>query len=292
LITTPGACNKRILLVHEYDTALKLLLRESSEFFMRELVGDVATWVNVELPQVQNTRVDLLGETTDDRLVHIELQSRNDAGMALRMAEYCLRVYRLFDRFPHQILLYVGSEPVRMATELSHGRDLFFRYKLVDIRDLDGDALLDSTQPGDNVLAILARLRDRTEAVRRIVGKLAGLEVSARDFYLRVLLIVAGLRGLEDVVEREARKVPILEDILDNKVLGREFRRGLEEGVHEGVRQGVQQGEVAMLRRLIAERFGAVPDWVHTKLVSLSPPALEELGVRVLRAATIEEMMK
>jgi hypothetical protein len=45
---------------------------------MRELAGDVARWVNVELPELQNTRVDLLGETSDSHLIHIELQSRID----------------------------------------------------------------------------------------------------------------------------------------------------------------------------------------------------------------------
>jgi len=55
--------------------------------------------------------VDLLGETEAGDLVHIGLQSSNDHKMPLRMAEYCLRVFRLFGKFPHQVLLYVGDEP-------------------------------------------------------------------------------------------------------------------------------------------------------------------------------------
>jgi flagellar biosynthesis/type III secretory pathway protein FliH len=65
------------------------------------------------------------------------------------------------------------------------------------------------------------------------------------------------------VVEQEARKVPILNDILDNKVLGREYKRGHQDGVQEGIEQGieqgreqsleqgVQQGELTIVRRLI-----------------------------------------
>jgi hypothetical protein len=49
-------------------------------------------------------------------------------------------------------------------------------------------------------------------------------------------LLVAGLRGLEEQVQEEARKVPVLNDILENKVLGREYKRGLEEGRKEGER--------------------------------------------------------
>jgi hypothetical protein len=36
---------------------------------------DVRRWLNVELPQVQNTRVDLLSESAGGELIHIELQS-------------------------------------------------------------------------------------------------------------------------------------------------------------------------------------------------------------------------
>jgi hypothetical protein len=55
----------------------------------------IAKWLDVELPKVQNLRLDLLGETVGDELIHLELQSGNDAAMPLRMAEYCLGVYRL-----------------------------------------------------------------------------------------------------------------------------------------------------------------------------------------------------
>src|ERR1700723_573774 len=105
--------------MQEYDVALKLLLRGSAKLTMRELTGTaVERWLDVEMPKVQSTRVDLLGETADKRLVHLELQSGHDPAMPLRMAEYCLSVFRLFERFPRQVLLYVGEAPLRMASEL------------------------------------------------------------------------------------------------------------------------------------------------------------------------------
>ena len=74
--------------MQEYDVALKLLLRGPATLTMLELTGGtVEKWLDVELPKVRNTRVDLLGETGDGGLVHLELQSGNQAGMALRMAE-------------------------------------------------------------------------------------------------------------------------------------------------------------------------------------------------------------
>ena len=277
--------------VQEYDVVLKLLLQRSAEQTLRELT-DVAVrrWHNVELPEVRGTRVDLLGEGADGELVHIELQSSHDPKMALRMAEYCLRVYRVFGRFPRQILLYVGEEPLRMKASLE-APALVFSYRAVDVRELDGDRLLESDRWSDNVIAILARLRDRWEAVRRLVAKIAGLEVDEREAALSQLLILAGLRQLEEFVEREARKMPILNDILEHKVLGREFKRGLEEGVQQGVQQGIQQEAETVLRRLIERRFGAIPAWAGEKLANRSTAELEELSMRVLDALSLEELL-
>jgi len=187
--------------MQEYDITLKLLLRGSARLTMRELTGTgVETWLDVELPKVRNTRADLLGETADKSLVHLELQSANDATMPVRMAEYCLGVYRLFGSFPRQVLLYVGEAPLRMASEL-RGDDFQFRYRAIDIRELDGDRLLESEDAGDNVIAILARLRDYKDAVRKIVARIAGLMPVERETALGQLLILAGLRHLEGTVE-------------------------------------------------------------------------------------------
>src|SRR5450432_3223002 len=108
-----------------YDIALKLLLKNSA-LTLRELTGtSIAKWLDVELPKVQNLRLDLLGRTIDGGLIHFELQSSNDAAMPIRMLEYYLGVHRLFKQFPRQILLYVGEAPMHMENKLV-GPDLSF----------------------------------------------------------------------------------------------------------------------------------------------------------------------
>ena len=190
-----------------------------------------------------------------------------------------LGIFRLFGRFPHQVLLYVGEPALRMESEL-RGPDVFFRYEAVDVRALDGERLLESSAVGDNVIAILARLRDHGDAVRKIVERIAGLPAPDREAALGQLLVLAGLRHLEESVEQEARKMPILNDILDNKVLGREFKRG------------VQEGELTVLRRQIEKRFGALPSWAEERLAGRTTTELEELSIRVLDAQNLEELLK
>jgi len=48
--------------------------------------------------------------------------------------------------------------------------------------------------------------------------------------------------------------------------------------------------ELTLLRRLIEERFGPIPQWAEDRLATRSAAELEELGVRVLKAKTIEEL--
>jgi len=286
--------------MHDYDVALKLLLQTSGKATMRAVFGaTVEKWLDVELPQVQNPRMDLLGETADGGLVHLELQSGNEAAMALRMAEYHLRVYRLYGKFPRQVVLYVGEAPLRMPSEL-RGPDVWFRYRLIDARELDGDRLLESEDVGDNVIAILARLRDQKEAVSRIVGRIAGLAAAERAIAMQQLLILAGLRHLARTVEEEAHKMPIEIDLRENEVIGREIRKaeqaslqeGLQEGLQKGLQKGLQEGELLILRRQIEKRFGPMPSWAVERLAMRTAPELEELADRVLDAPSLEDLLQ
>jgi hypothetical protein len=274
------------LATRKYDISLKLLLRSSGASVLQALTGGVAVgrWLDVEMPEVRNTLVDLLGEMADGNLLHIELQSTHDATMALRMAEYCLRVYRLFDRFPRQILLYVGDAPLRMETALRGPSSLrcaglAFAYGAVDIRDFDGERLLESGDIGDNMIAVLTALRDQGAVVRRILARVAEREPAEREAALGQLLRISGLRKLEETVEREARAMPVFNPIMDNKVLGREIKRGIE------------IGELKVLRRLMEARFGAIPAWAENKIADYSSEQGENLAVRVLSAESLEELL-
>jgi hypothetical protein len=269
--------------MQEYDIALKLLLKGSATLTVRELTGTaVARWLDVELPKVQNLRLDLLAETVDGGLVHVELQSSNDPAMPLRMAEYCLGVFRLFKRFPQQIVLYVGEPALQMEREL-RGADVLFQYRLIDIRRLDGERLLESREVGDNVIAILTQLRDHEGAVREIMRRIARLAAAERETALAQLMILAGLRHMSTMVEQERRKMPIDVDIREHEVLGPMFKEAEE--------RGLQKGELTVLRRQIEKRFGALPAWAGAKLASLSASELEDLSERVLDAPNLGELL-
>lgn len=259
-----------------FDTTLKLLFQRSASVLVREIAGvAVARWLNVELPKVENPRVDLLGETADGQLIQFEFQTSNDGKMPLRMAEYYLGVYRQLERFPHQIVIFVGEEPLRMKGELV-APAMSHRYQLIDIRTLDASVLLDSAELDDNMLSILGRVVDERNAIRTILQKFGQLPPDERARAMQEFLVLANLRKLEKVVEEEARKMPSLDEVLANEVLGREYKKG----------------ELALLRRQLEKRFGPLPEWASERLSNSSPAELEEFGLRVLDAPNLEELLK
>ena len=219
--------------MHEYDTVLKSLLQDPRNSVLEQIAGaPMGRLLNVELPEVQQTRVDLLFETSEElpRLIAVELQSANDSLLPLRMAEYSLRVYRIYKRFPEQSVLYVGNQQMNMPSALI-GPNHFCRYKMIDIRLLDEEMLLNSPLAGDNIIAILARHKDRRETIRRILARIAKLEAGARDAAFSKLIILAGLRKLGDLVRTEVKHMPILDDIMDHDVIGPAIRQGRREEV-------------------------------------------------------------
>ncbi|HKA01962.1 MAG TPA: DUF4351 domain-containing protein [Candidatus Solibacter sp.] len=81
--------------------------------------------------------------------------------------------------------------------------------------------------------------------------------------------------------------MPVYIDILENKVLGPQYKRGLEEGQEEG-----RQSQLRMVRRLIERRFGALSEETETQLNAKSSAELEEVGVCLLDASSIEDLFK
>ena len=91
--------------MQDFDAALKLLLQASAPATLRAVTGEaIQKWLHAELPPGGTLRADLLGETADGTLVHLELQTKNDEEMAWRMAHYAFRIHRMYNRFPRQFV--------------------------------------------------------------------------------------------------------------------------------------------------------------------------------------------
>ena len=145
-------------------------------------------------------------------------------------------------------------------------------------------------------LAGLARWLNRREGIQRILRRIADQESARRGKLLAQLLILAGLRKLDRVIEREVKQMPLLNDILEHEVLGREFKRGKLEGKREGKlegkREGKLEGERELLRRQAAKRFGPLPSWAEEFIASRSLQQIEELADRVLEVNSLDNLLR
>ena len=270
--------------MHKYDVTLKNALRRLTGSVLRDVSGvKVARWHNNELPSVQTRRADMLGEAADGQLLHIELQSTNQADMALRMLEYATAIHRQFGRLPRQLVLYVGAARLRMGAQI-RGEHLNYRCRIVDLRSLDAEPLIASRRVEDNVISILARLGDERESVRRILRKIARCGPIRRAEALQELTLLAGLRKLEPIIEQEARQMPILNDIMDHGIIGREWKRGRESGFEEG--------EKLIVLRLIGQRFGPIPDTIRKRIEAMPPSRIEQIAMRIMDAANLEDALR
>ena len=66
------------------------------------------------------------------------------------------------------------------------------------------------------------------------------------------------------------------------------IEKGVERGVEKGIERGMVIGEAEFLRRQLNRRFGALPAWVDARLEAADRDALEQWGIRVLDATTLE----
>jgi predicted transposase YdaD len=265
--------------MNDYDITLKNILTRLAGSALEGITGfAVERWHNVEFQAVRESRVGLLGETSGGQLVHIELQSSNHSRMATRMLEYAVDIRRRFDRFPEQLVLYVGYEPMRMESCLVAPWGTF-SYRLIDIRELDAEPLLASHRLEENLIAILMRLRDESEAARLIYARIAATKPEERGGAIEELTILAGLRKLESVIRREIERMPITEDIMNHELIG------------PAIRKGRTEGERIVILRLIEKRFGPVPEWARRRIEDLSAPDLEPVELRLLDAGSLKDLL-
>jgi len=167
-----------------------------------------------------------------------------------------------------------------------------YQYNLVDIRELDGEPLLESDVLEENIVAILFKLRNRREALRRILERIAAAEPSARAAALAELTILAGLRKMETALKEEAEQIPILNDIMDHELFGPRIREAKDLGRAEGRVEGRVEGEQTIVIRLIEKRFGTVPAWSRQRIEAMPAAQIEQVALRLLDAESLEELLR
>jgi predicted transposase YdaD len=278
------------------DALLKIMFQASSPEVFRQLhIEPICEWLNVDLPRVENRRVDLLGRTAGGRLTHIEFQSANDPDIPLRMAEYGLAILRKYREYPAQLVIYIGNPPLRMNCEL-RTEGLSCQYHLVDIRDLESTRLLASVCIEDNLLAVLAAKEDPSAAVHEVASLIRVRGLGNNDSTISQFLLTCELRGLLAAAEKELETMPVTMDfdLTRYKFIGDAARRskeqGREEGLEEGREQGLEQGRRDVCTKQLKKRFGRLPAAVTKRIAAMSIAEIDQLALQILDAHSLKEL--
>ncbi len=264
----------------DFDATLKDFFQKQPTSLLLELAGGVPVveFLNVELPAVQERRLDLVMLLADGTLLHLELQSSNDSDMGLRMLEYYALLWRRYRKTVRQAVLYVGTP--RMTMERGFVTDsLRFDFALRDIREWRAETLLESELFGDQVLAILGGTEDPHAFVRQALGRIEKMEPQRRVRALRYLLVLAGLRKFGIIIAEEAATMGVTIDWYQ----------------YPAVRAAEKSGEAKGLRKalvlVLEQRFGALPEWAQQKIEKASEETAMGWLAKVGEASKLTELI-
>lgn len=269
-------------MAQRFDVSLKTLFRYSHGVVSRMLFGGrVKEWLNVEQPKVRNVRVDMLARLADGSIRHVDLQTGNDSKMPQRMAEYYMGFWRLLGKHVEQVVLYAGRERLTMKSEF-RTPCMRHKYRIFNLRKMDGEELLASRDWGDNALALLTKA-DRERVFQVVARRLRKLKGDEQADAARTFVLLSGILGIEEEVGRRLREDDMI-DMMQNKILGPALRVGLAQGRQEALAETV----AAQARR----RFGRLPARVRAQIRAADEATLRKWSLAVLDAPTLQDMLR
>nr|VFK64337.1 MAG: conserved hypothetical protein (putative transposase or invertase) [Candidatus Kentron sp. TUN] len=281
----------------------------------KEIIGKLAAYLAIyllDLPidpdfqeakgtehqRVEDRRADLVVKLREQGgkpfLLHIEIQNDNDPKMPVRMMRYLTDVLLAYPGLPiHQYLIYIGAEKLTMPDRFE-GPDTHHRYGLVDMRSVDCEYLIKKDTPEALVLAILCDFkgRDPQEVVNYIytrLQELVGDNTKRLRECIHMLHILSVNRSLDRQIE-EAEKVLTQIDMTRIPSYRIGMEKGREEGREEGMEKGIEKGQIALLTRLLGQKFGPLPPLVEQRINNAHTEKLAMWGERVLTAKSLDEI--
>ncbi len=265
--------------MNHFDNALKELVQSIGTSITQRLAGAAPReWINIEMARTKAPRADLVSWLNNGRLFQLEFQSENHKAMGWRMLDYGSFLEQEYGSTPIQVVLYIGNEPMTMPSGVET-EFLTYRYTLIDIRDFDGESLLNSPEIGDVILSILCRTSDPLAFLRWILQRLFQLEPSQRERCLRLLLLLS-LKKLGPIVAKEVATMGVVLDPMED-----EYLRDLYEKSSIIAVSGT-------LLSLLEEKFGSLPEWAKAKLTSASLTQLDSWTKRLLRATSLNSVLE
>ncbi len=239
---------------NQYDKIFKENIEAVISSIMQNVLEITATSME-ELPDdIQHTKErkpDVLKKVTDNQdntfVLQIEFQVKNDDEMVHRMLDYKAMLFRKYLIPVRQYVIYLGKDKLTMESSLQT-LDLTFKYNLLALNTIDYKIFLNSNQPEEVILSVLANFNKETpeNALKHIISRLE--ETTEGDLalkrYFKQLRILAQLRKLKSQRRSAKLKIIVMDSIA--KYIDEErdvaFLVGFDKGKESFVSYLLQEG--------------------------------------------------
>ncbi len=188
--------------------------------------------------------------TNEQVILHLEFQTKNEAKMVYRMAEYKAMLQKKFMLPVLQFVLYLGSGKASMNTKLLENQ-IISGFNLTSLNNLPAADYLASEVPEELILAILADYpkADTGKVIAAVLQKLQRVSANSAELKrsIQQLLTLSRLRKLEIETQKQLDAMPISYNIekdglyLAGKASMQAKLQQLEQEKEEGVRSTIVQ---------------------------------------------------
>jgi predicted transposase YdaD len=198
-----------------------------------------------EIKLIKSPRPDLPFRSKE-KIFHIEIQVQQDRTLPERMLIYSVAIREKFEKFPTQIVLFVGKgnpPPSVFKSEFT-----IHKFKVVDMKKIDPDEFIRSDKPEEVIIGILAgKFKDKPEIIRKVKKRILEILKNEKEI-IKCVDSISFLAGLFDV-KIEVKPMPIQVDIRktflykwgEEEGEKRGFEKGKKEGKQEGLREGLKK---------------------------------------------------
>ncbi len=233
-----------------YDRTLKELLQGIPKRFISMLTGHEAVkLLDPTFPKTEERRADFVVELDNGDIFHLEVQTKEDENMPLRMLKYAILIKELYNKFPKQMVLYLSEKEIKdKPIEIEN---LKYNYTVKYIKDIDCHELVESSDINDNILAVLCKIEDFDRFIYKLRDKLLALKEHQRKDYMQKLSFLLRLRpnlyAKIEKMDKGDRFMPLIleekRDPLYQKGIMIGIEKGIEQGIERGIEQGVKKGK-------------------------------------------------
>ena len=272
----------------QYDKIFKENFEETILPLARKILGlpiDQLEEIPDELHLTLERKPDLLKKVIlkdgPDYILHIEVQTKPEKGMAMRMHLYYVLLQHTYQLPVKQYVFYIGSEtlsPTNMPTFIKEEK-LTFSYDLLHLQSFPYHTFLVSDKPEEVILAILGDFgkQKKQNVIDDILTKLQKLEAKGKriEKYLRQLEVLSKLRNLQKEIIKSLEQMAIVYE-LETDI---RYQQGLKEGEKRGEKIGVRKGEKIGKKRgeKIGEKRGKAKQ-LHAVVISMLQSDLYKNG--------------